>query len=117
MIRRVEDRGEMAVSDEDFQRLLSAVDALSPAQIAVLAAALHGRPLPALPESSAPRSAGIPETPAAGAGSIDDIEARFAADPCCPSCQSKAIGKWGSANRLARYRCKACKLTFNALTG
>jgi transposase-like protein len=52
-----------------------------------------------------------------GARSIADIEARFSADPRCPSCRSAAISKWGSANRLKRYRCKACKLTFNSLTG
>ena len=28
-----------------------------------------------------------------------------------------SIKKWGSANALRRYRCKACKVTFNALTG
>ena len=43
--------------------------------------------------------------------------ARFAAAPRCPLCQSTTVTKWGSANAMRRYRCKACKVTFNALTG
>jgi transposase-like protein len=52
-----------------------------------------------------------------GTGVLADIEASFANDPRCPQCASDLIAKWGSANRLKRYRCKACKATFNALTG
>ena len=54
------------------------------------------------------------EPPVEGIGAI---EAAFAVDPECPHCQSKRIGRWGSANRLKRYRCKACKISFNCLTG
>ena len=117
MIRVGEIRGEMVVTDEDFRKLLAAVSVLSPAQAAVLGAALVARSGAAAVEAPVPSKSIASAAMPAVVGSIDDIEARFAADPCCPSCQSKAIGKWGSANRLARYRCKACKLTFNALTG
>ena len=48
---------------------------------------------------------------------IAAIEAAFAAELECPHCQSKRIGKWGTANRLKRYRCKDCKVSFNCLTG
>ena len=48
---------------------------------------------------------------------IAAIEAAFAAAPQCPHCQSKDIGRWGKANGLRRYRCKTCKVSFNALTG
>ena len=52
-----------------------------------------------------------------GCASIVDIEARFAAAPVCPHCRSDVnVIKWDSANRLKRYRCKACPVTFNALT-
>jgi transposase-like protein len=34
----------------------------------------------------------------------------------CPHCASPDIVRWGHASDLPRYRCKACKRTFNALT-
>ena len=51
------------------------------------------------------------------AGAIDQIDSRFKADPCCGLCGSKAVGKWASQNGLARYRCRDCGKTSNALTG
>ena len=63
-----------------------------------------------------PVAAEAPED-AGKCASIADIEARFAAALRCPHCQSNAISKWGSANAMRRYRCNACKATFNALTG
>lgn len=47
------------------------------------------------------------------------IEMRFAADPACGHCDSKAFQSWGNANGLKRFRCadKDCGRTFNALTG
>lgn len=51
------------------------------------------------------------------AEAVDLIDTRFKADPCCGHCGSKAVGKWASQNGLARYRCKDCGRTFNALTG
>ena len=115
---------EMAVTDEDFVELLADVGALSPAQLVTLDAVIRtrlgggGRPsAPGKPPTQAPVETGTPDEPAAGCASIAALEARFAAAPCCPQCQSAAIGKWGSANGLRRYRCKACAVTFNALTG
>lgn len=52
-----------------------------------------------------------------GIASIAELDARFAAAFCCPHCQSTVVGRWGFANGLKRYRCKACAVTFNALTG
>jgi transposase-like protein len=34
----------------------------------------------------------------------------------CPHCARRAVVRWGQASGLARYRCKACSRTFNALT-
>ena len=34
----------------------------------------------------------------------------------CPHCAGRDIVAWGRANGLARYRCKGCGRTFNALT-
>jgi transposase-like protein len=45
------------------------------------------------------------------------IESRALAVPVCPKCGHDEIARWGSASGLQRYRCAACKATFNALTG
>jgi transposase-like protein len=34
----------------------------------------------------------------------------------CPHCASREIVGWGRSDGLLRYRCKACRRTFNALT-
>jgi transposase-like protein len=45
------------------------------------------------------------------------IEDRLLAAPICPKCAHTQVAPWGSASGLQRYRCAACKATFNALTG
>lgn len=45
------------------------------------------------------------------------IESRTQATLRCPKCGHEHIARWGSASGLQRYRCAACKATFNALTG
>ena len=45
------------------------------------------------------------------------VESRVQAAPVCPKCGHDHIARWGSASGLQRYRCAACKATFNALTG
>jgi transposase-like protein len=35
----------------------------------------------------------------------------------CPRCQAESLRPWGSSHGLARYRCRACGRTCNALTG
>jgi len=106
---------EAALTDDDFQKLVAAIDALSLPQLTALDAAIRGR-LGAPVEPPAV-SAEAPCEPYGDCASIADIEARFGAKPLCPRCQSEKITKWGSATRLKRYRCKTCKATFNALTG
>ena len=106
------------MTEKEFARLLAGIEALSQAQMVALDAAIRGRlnRTPQQPVASAePVAQGEPE--AEGLASIADIEARFAATPRCPHCQSAEVGKWGSANALKRYQCKACAVTFNALTG
>ena len=113
--------------DGDFERLLGSLTALLPAQLVMLDAAVRGQmarvaaviasALPALCEAAPASAAPAPPqvTPMA-TPSISAIEARFAQAPQCPHCASQAIKKWGSANGLKRYRCKQCRVTFNALT-
>lgn len=45
------------------------------------------------------------------------VESREGASPVCPRCGHEHILHWGRASGLQRYRCVACKATFNALTG
>ena len=118
MIVSVATGAEGIVTDEDFLRLLTGVGALSLVQLVALEAAIQSRRggagAPPAMEAGGPVEAG---KPADGEASIADIEARFAAAPHCPHCQSASVVKWGSANRMKRYKCKPCNVTFNALTG
>lgn len=46
------------------------------------------------------------------------IESQSVSQPrCCPHCQSAELALHGHVNGLQRYRCQACRRTFNALTG
>jgi transposase-like protein len=45
------------------------------------------------------------------------VESRVQSKPLCPKCGYDHIARWGSASGLQRYRCSACRATFNALTG
>ncbi len=45
------------------------------------------------------------------------VESRVLARPTCPKCGHDKIARRGSASGLQRYRCAACKATFNALAG
>ena len=107
---------------DDFQTLLGRVRALSRVELLTLDAAVRGllsMPAPrspAEPPSDMPGSGPTPSTEVPPEG-IAAIESAFAIAPECPHCQSKNIGKWGSANRLRRYRCRDCNISFNCLTG
>ncbi len=107
---------------DDFQNLLGQVRALPRAELLTLDAAVRGllsAPPPPVPteqpsDMPGPGPTLSGEPPPEG---IAAIEATFARAPECPHCQSKRIGRWGSANRLRRYRCKDCEISFNCLTG
>lgn len=45
------------------------------------------------------------------------VESRVLEHLACPHCKHEKVSRWGSASGLQRYRCGACKATFNALTG
>ena len=119
---------EAIMIDGDFQKLLSALPALLPAQLVALDTAVRDQmarvkarnlssPAAAV-QPGADRAVAVPEPGGpGGAPTITAIEARFACAPQCPHCEATAIKKWGSANGLKRYRCKVCRVTFNALTG
>src|SRR3954468_16775455 len=83
--------------EADFGVLLRLVERLGGEQRAALGRALASAP-------------GEPEA-------VRLIEEAFAAAPRCPHCAEAAPRRWGRASGLRRYRCKACRKTFNALTG
>ena len=85
------------MNGKGFQALVAQLGELSVVQREALMAALKGRL--SLDEA------------------IDLIDRRFKAEPCCGHCGSKSVGGWSSQNGLARYRCRDCTKTFNALTG
>lgn len=79
-----------------FQKLVEQLDELTPEQREALAKSLAA-------DSETAETTAL-------------IEARFADKATCPHCQGDGQ-KWGFSAGLRRYRCRACKTTFNALTG
>ena len=51
------------------------------------------------------------------AGECLDLIAQAAGTPCCPHCRCTRTHRYGTASGLQRWRCLACRRTFNALTG
>jgi hypothetical protein len=89
---------ETAVTDNDFHKLLAAVEALSAAQLTALDAAVRGR-LGAATDLPAAETEDVGE-PRADCASVADIEAHFAAKPlrfCLgPMLHTKSL--WRSEN-------------------
>ena len=83
--------------EADFEVLLRLVERLSDEQRTALGRALAS-------------ASGEPEA-------VRLIERAFAAAPRCPHCGAERLQRWGFASGLRRYRCRACRKTFNALTG
>src|ERR671933_2757030 len=83
--------------EADFEVLLRLVERLGGEQRAALGRALAS-------------ASGEPEA-------VRLIEGAFAAAPRCPHCGAERLQRWGHASGLRRYRCQACRRTFNALTG
>lgn len=57
------------------------------------------------------------ERPAEGEAVRELLEGRGGTDRACPHCGGTNLGAWGRARGLARFRCRGCQRTFNALTG
>jgi transposase-like protein len=54
--------------------------------------------------------------PRLAAASVADLGQRRVDSIGCPHCDNSDVVRWGRASALPRYRCKACRRTFNALT-
>lgn len=50
-------------------------------------------------------------------GECLDLIAQAAGVACCPHCRCARVHRCGAASGLQRWRCLACRRTFNALTG
>jgi transposase-like protein len=68
----------------------------------------------ARPAAPGPSSERPPEQ--AGGADIARLGHGRVASFGCPHCDNRDVVRWGSASEIPRYRCKACKRTFNALT-
>jgi transposase-like protein len=83
-------------------------------------AAATSEPGPALAKPSAAQvRPARPPAPAAERGSTASVAAlgQCRVDSLgCPHCDNRDVVRWGQASDLPRYRCKACRRTFNALT-
>jgi transposase-like protein len=80
--------------DQDAPRVARAADEPSPA-----------RPPPQVEPANRGASASVAEL---GQRRVDSVG--------CPHCDNRDVVRWGQASDLPRYRCKACRRTFNALT-
>ena len=67
------------------------------------------------PLAGSPSSLARPATPV-GAASVAELGQRRVDSVGCPHCGNRDVVHWGRASDLPRYRCKACRRTFNALT-
>jgi len=67
-------------------------------------------PPPAILPSQAPPADRV------GAARIAELGQRRVDSLGCPHCANRDVVRWGAASALPRYRCKACRRTFNALT-
>src|SRR3954469_6276800 len=94
--------------EADFEVLLRLVERLGGRQ----RGGLGGGPAPGSGGRRAPLASASGEPEA-----VRLIEGAFVAAPRCPHCGAGGLQRWGSASGLRRYRCKACRKTFNALTG
>ena len=52
----------------------------------------------------------------AGTASLAALGQRRVDSVGCPHCDNRDVVRWGQASALPRYRCKACRRTFNVLT-
>lgn len=81
----------------ELKRITSALRQMSPSQRKIVATEL----------------AALDAQPA----STTIVEGRFADETACPHCNAAGAIRHGHANGLQRYRCRACRKTFTALTG
>jgi transposase-like protein len=64
----------------------------------------------------APAEAPARHSQQAGAVRVAELGQRRVDIIGCPHCDCRDVAPWGTASALPRYRCKACRRTFNALT-
>ena len=96
------------MKSEDFSVWLLAISGMSAAQ--------RTEALTAIKKAAADAASGMKTTgkrreDALGTTGVERVERQG-----CPHCASREIVGWGRSDGLLRYRCKACRRTFNALT-
>jgi len=108
-----------------FQAWLEGIAALTEPQrlaalgaLSVPVAEAVGNPVaaPGIDRSAATKSAARPQAVAGAAADVALLGQRRVDISGCPHCDSHDVVRWGRASEMPRYRCKACKRSFNALT-
>jgi len=94
------------MKSEEFAAWLSAIEGLSAEQRAEASGALGKAAAGASTKGRRKRT-----EDALGTGGVERVAAHG-----CPHCASREIVGWGRSDGLLRYRCKACRRTFNTLT-
>ena len=94
------------MKSEEFAAWLSAIAGLSAEQRAEASAAREKAGAGASAKARGQRT-----QDALGTTGVERVERQG-----CPHCASREIVGWGRSDGLLRYRCKACRRTFNALT-
>ena len=96
------------MKSEDFSVWLSAISGMSAAQ--------RTEALAALEKAAADAASGMKTTGKRGEDALGTTGVARVERQGCPHCASREIVGWGRSDGLLRYRCKACRRTFNALT-
>ena len=98
----------MRQQSEDFSVWLLAISGMSAAQWTEALTAIKKA---AADAASGMKTTGKRREDALGTTGVERVERQG-----CPHCASREIVGWGRSDGLLRYRCKACRRTFNALT-
>lgn len=85
------------MEQDSYKQLLAHLEGLTDAQVAELVATLQARQ--------------------DGQGVQRLVAARLVEQGGCPHCASPSVVKFGTSGGTQRFRCKACRKTFTALTG
>ena len=96
---------------EDFAAWLSAISEMSEGQRAEAKAAVESGAAGEAETGGKKGSRRGRREDSLGTSGVERVAAQG-----CPHCASREIVGWGRSDGLLRYRCKACRRTFNALT-
>ncbi len=109
------------MQSELFRDFINSIPSLSDEQWKILDRTLLNARIPdedivEKPESDVIERESSVNNPPATPDLEASILSRFAEHPECPVCKDHNIHRWGFQSGRQRYRCKSCKVTFNAFS-